>query len=71
MQTEIMTRREMEDAIIDDQSLYAAFDESRLLNDGYSDAEMRDVISQWIADSDECATMLAFPDSDEESLQRR
>ena len=50
-----MTRSEMEVAIIADKFLYAQFDERRLLDGGYSDEQMREVMQAWVEAGDECA----------------
>lgn len=50
-----MTRADLEIAIIENDVLYRSFDEPRLLAGGYSDNELRAVITEWIAAGDECA----------------
>lgn len=49
MLLEKMTRSDMEIELINEDSLYAMFDEARLnTKGGYSDEEMRAVIQKWI-----------------------
>jgi len=49
------TRAELEFAIIENDDLLARFDWARLATPGgYSDDELRETISAWIADGDEC-----------------
>jgi hypothetical protein len=55
MMIETMTRADLEVTILEEQSLYERFDETRLMASGYSDAEYREIISAWIQDGDECA----------------
>ena len=49
------SRTELELAILIEPGLYECFDEQRFLNSKYSDDELRQVISDWIAEGDECA----------------
>ena len=51
-----MNRAELEMEIIRNKSLYAMFDEARLMDGQYSDDELRAVIQQWIEACDECAS---------------
>lgn len=48
-----MSRADMEVEILDNDSLYAKFDEARLMNSEYTDEEMRAVIQEWIEEGDE------------------
>lgn len=49
------TRRELEDAIVcGDDTLYAMFDEGKLLNGDYTTEEMREIFQRWIMAGDEC-----------------
>jgi len=47
-------RTELEAVIIGDDQLYRTFDEARLLNDGYTTEEMREIVVAWISAGDEC-----------------
>lgn len=49
------TRADMEAEILGNDSLYAAFDEGRLMAGDYTDAEMRAIIQKWIEAGDETA----------------
>lgn len=49
------SRADLEAAIINEASLYASFDERKLLNAEYTDEELRDGIQSWIELGDECA----------------
>jgi hypothetical protein len=51
---EATSRADLEATIVGDASLYASFDEARLLNSGYSDDELRAGITAWIEAGDEC-----------------
>lgn len=55
MITETTTRDELETAICCDKSLYAQFDEAKLLNGDYSMDELRQIVTDWIISGDECA----------------
>lgn len=55
MNLETMTRSEMEMEVLSNGSLYATFDEKRLLDGQYSDDEMRGAIREWIIAGDECS----------------
>ncbi len=45
---ETATRQELENYILVERSLYAKFDEQRLLNGSYSIDDMRDVCMAWV-----------------------
>jgi len=47
------TKAELEGEIVGEASLYAMFDESRLLNDGYSVEEMREICHAWVLEGSE------------------
>lgn len=49
------SREDLEAAIINDAGLYRQFDETKLLNDGYSTDELRQAVVAWIEAGDECA----------------
>ena len=49
-----MTRPELECFIIGERSLFAMFDEARLLAAEYTDDELRAVVGEWVAAGDEC-----------------
>ncbi len=49
-----MTRPELECLIIGERSLFAMFDEARLLAAEYTDDELRAVVGEWVAAGDEC-----------------
>jgi hypothetical protein len=49
------TREELETAACCEPGLYEMFDEQRLLNEGYTVEELREIIGQWIEAGDECA----------------
>lgn len=49
-----MTRADLEVLIISEDTLYAMFDEARLLDGGYSMDEMIEIVTKWIEDGDEC-----------------
>ena len=51
---ESASRTELEGVIVGDGALYAQFNETRLLNDGYTTDEMRQIVMAWIAAGDEC-----------------
>jgi hypothetical protein len=48
-------RADLEAVIVNEASLYARFDEARLLNSEYTDDELRAEIQNWIEEGDECA----------------
>jgi len=52
-----MTRSDMEVEVLDNDSLYAKFDEARLMSSKYTDEEMRDIIQKWIEEGDETYQM--------------
>ena len=49
-----MTRPELECFIIGERTLFAMFDEYRLLAAEYTDDELRAVVTEWVAAGDEC-----------------
>lgn len=49
-----MTRPELECLIIGEPTLYATLDESRFLDAGYSDDELRAAVTAWVSAGDEC-----------------
>ena len=51
------SRADLEAAIVNDANLYAQFNEKRLLADGYSTEELRQIIEAWILAGDECAVL--------------
>ena len=48
-----MTRAELEAEIITNESLYAMFDEARLLAGEYTTEEMRAIVAAWIEEGSE------------------
>lgn len=48
-------RADLEAVIVNEAAIYARFDEARLLNGEYTNAEYREVITAWIEEGDECA----------------
>lgn len=52
---ETTSRADLEVAILSDRDLYARFDERKLLNSEYTDAELLAGIRSWIEEGDECA----------------
>ena len=42
-----VSRHELEIAILSDKSLYACFDERRLINDDYETEELRHIVHAW------------------------
>lgn len=50
-----MTRAEMEATILADRSLYAQYNEARLLNEEYTLDELKAVAQAWVEAGDECA----------------
>ena len=49
------SRADLEGIIVSEPGLYAQFNETRLLNDGYTTQEMLQIIQAWIEAGDECA----------------
>jgi len=49
------SREKLEVAILAEDSLYAQFDEQKLLNGGYTTEELRAVVVGWIEAGDELA----------------
>jgi len=49
-----MTRPELECLIIGERTLFAKFDETRLLDGEYTDDELRATVTEWVAAGDEC-----------------
>ena len=50
-----MDRAEMQCEIMNERTLFAMVNEDRFLADGYSDDELRAIITAWVAAGDECA----------------
>lgn len=50
-----MDRAEMQCQFINEPSLWAMIDEARFLAEGYSDDEMRVIITEWVTAGNECA----------------
>lgn len=53
MNIESMTREELEGEIVAEKTLYAMFDEARLLDGSYTIEEMREIVAQWIEEGSE------------------
>ena len=53
--SESSTRAELEAAIVSEKALYGSFDETLLLNGGYTTAQLFEAITAWIEAGDECA----------------
>lgn len=52
---ETTSRDDLQGIILNEDALYALVDETKFLNDEYSDAELRSIIVSWIEAGDECA----------------
>ena len=50
-----MTQAELEVAILSDKSLYAEYNEDRLMNGGYTLEQMKEIAQAWVEAGDECS----------------
>lgn len=48
-------REDLEFAIIENDDLYQSINEQRFLNNGYTTEELREIITKWIEEGDECS----------------
>lgn len=55
MNIDQMTQAQLEGEIVAEPSLYAKFDETRLLNGGYTLDQMREVVREWITEAPDTA----------------